>query len=113
MRQRVALARALSFDPPILLMDEPFGALDALTRDRLHALLMDLWERTKKTVLFITHDVYEAIFLSDRVIVLSASPGRVRAVIDVTLPRPRRDASKADPEYIRLVQTTLAAIKDH
>jgi len=112
MRQRVAIARALSFDPPILLMDEPFGALDALTRDRLHPLVMDLWERNKKTVLFITHDVYEAVFLSDRVIVLSPSPGRVRAVIDVDLPRPRTDAVKADPAYIHLVQATLAAIKD-
>jgi len=112
MRQRVAIARSLSFDPPILLMDEPFGALDALTRERLHALVLQLWEANKKTVLFITHDVYEAIFLSDRVIVMSASPGRVREIVGVELPRPRTDATKTEPAYIRLLQQTLSAIKE-
>lgn len=111
MRQRVAIARALSFDPSILLMDEPFGALDALTRDRLQTLTVDIWEKNHKTVLFITHDVYEAVYLSDRVIVLSPSPGRVQEIIDVELPRPRNDKTKEDPRYTRTAQRILRHIK--
>ena len=89
MRQRVALARALATDPSMLLMDEPFGALDALTRDRLHHELETLWQATRKTVLFVTHNVREAVALGDRVLVLSPRPGRIVADVRVTLPRPR------------------------
>jgi NitT/TauT family transport system ATP-binding protein len=89
MKQRVALARTLAYDPRILLMDEPFGALDAYTRTRLQNELLDIWERDRKTVMFVTHSVDEAVFLSDRVFVMTGSPGRIRAVIDIALPRPR------------------------
>jgi NitT/TauT family transport system ATP-binding protein len=99
MRQRVAIARALSFNPPILLMDEPFAAVDALTRQKLHSLLMDICARTAKTVLFITHDVYEAALLSDRVVVMTAGPGRVKADFAVPFTRPRAASLRSDPAY--------------
>jgi NitT/TauT family transport system ATP-binding protein len=89
MKQRVAIARTLAYDPSILLMDEPFGALDANTRRILQNELLSIWERDRKTVLFVTHSVEEAIFLSDRVLVLSRSPGRQKALIEIDLPRPR------------------------
>jgi NitT/TauT family transport system ATP-binding protein len=90
MKQRVAIARTLAYGPQILLMDEPFGALDAHTRKGLQRELLEIWERDRKTVLFVTHSVEEAVFLSDRVIVLTRSPGRLKATIDIELPRPRR-----------------------
>ena len=92
MKQRVAIARTLAYGPSILLMDEPFGALDAHTRTGMQNELLDIWERDRKTVLFVTHSVEEAVFLSDRVVVLTRSPGRIKQVIDITLPRPRRRA---------------------
>jgi NitT/TauT family transport system ATP-binding protein len=92
MKQRVAIARTLAYGPSILLMDEPFGALDAHTRTGMQMELLDIWERARKTVLFVTHSVEEAVFLSDRVVVLTRSPGRIKQVIDIALPRPRRRA---------------------
>ena len=89
MKQRVALARTLAYGPSILLMDEPFGALDAYTRTRLQNELLDIWGRDRKTVMFITHSVEEAVFLSDRVFVMTPSPGHIRKVFDIELPRPR------------------------
>jgi NitT/TauT family transport system ATP-binding protein len=89
MKQRAALARVLAFDPKVLLMDEPFGALDAQTREGMQEELMNLWERTKKTVVFVTHDIDEAVFLADRVVVLTARPARVREEVKIDLPRPR------------------------
>jgi NitT/TauT family transport system ATP-binding protein len=89
MKQRTALARVLAFDPKVLLMDEPFGALDAQTREIMQEELMNLWERTRKTVVFVTHDIDEAVFLADRVVVLTARPARVREEIKIDLPRPR------------------------
>jgi NitT/TauT family transport system ATP-binding protein len=92
MKQRVAIARTLAYRPAILLMDEPFGALDAHTRTRLQNDLLEIWERDRKTVLFVTHGVDEAVFLSDRVLVMTRAPGRTKAVIDIDLPRPRHRA---------------------
>ena len=89
MRQRVALCRALLLDPPMLLMDEPFGALDALTREQMQVDLQTVWHRTRKTVLFVTHSISEAVFLSDRVIVMTPRPGAIRAILDVDLEKPR------------------------
>ena len=88
-------------------MDEPFGALDALTRQKLHALLLDLWEADKKTVIFITHDVSEAVLLSDRVLVMSGSPGRVDAEVPIDLPRPRTDAIKSTPAFLGLADRIM------
>jgi NitT/TauT family transport system ATP-binding protein len=101
MRQRVAICRALLHDPPLLLMDEPFGALDALTREQMSGDLQSLWMSDPKTVLFVTHDISEAIFLADRVVVLSGRPGRVLGVVDVALPRPRRPEAR-DPRQLEL-----------
>ena len=89
MRQRVALCRALLLDPPVLLMDEPFGALDALTREQMQVDLLAMWQETRKTVLFVTHSISEAVFLSDRIVVMTPRPGRVREIINVDLERPR------------------------
>jgi NitT/TauT family transport system ATP-binding protein len=104
MKQRVAIARTLAYGPKILLMDEPFGALDAHTRTGLQRELLEIWERDRKTVLFVTHSVEEAVFLSDRVVVLTRSPGRIKAMIDIDLPRPRRRAELlVDRRYQTLV----------
>jgi NitT/TauT family transport system ATP-binding protein len=92
MKQRVAIARTLAYGPATLLMDEPFGALDAHTRTGMQNELLEIWERDRKTVLFVTHSVEEAVFLSDRVVVLTRSPGRIKNVIEIDLPRPRRRA---------------------
>src|SRR5437870_9598052 len=100
MKQRVALARTLAYHPAVLLMDEPFGALDAHTRTRLQNDLLDIWARHRKTVLFVTHSGDEAVFLSDKVVMMPQTPGRIRQVIDIDLPRPRRRTELLlDPRY--------------
>ena len=100
MKQRVALARTLAYHPEVLLMDEPFGALDAHTRTRLQNDLLNMWERDRKTVLFVTHSVEEAVFLSDKVVMMTRSPGRIRQIVDIDLPRPRRRTELLlDPRY--------------
>ena len=104
MKQRVALARTLAYHPAVLLMDEPFGALDAHTRTRLQNDLLNIWERDRKTVLFVTHSVEEAVFLSDKVVMMTRSPGRIRQVVDIDLPRPRRRTELLlDPRYQKYV----------
>jgi NitT/TauT family transport system ATP-binding protein len=102
MRQRLGIARALSFDPQVLLMDEPFGALDAITRDNMSIELLRIWEQRQKTVLFVTHSIGEAAFLSDRIVVLTPRPGRIAAIIDNPLPRPRTFLMRDDSEFIAL-----------
>ena len=107
MRQRVAICRALLHDPPLLLMDEPFGALDALTRDQLTLDLQRLWNERRKTVLFITHSVGEAVFLSDRVVVMTPRPGRVDRVVAIALPRPRMLSLRDAPEFAAYTREIL------
>lgn len=104
MRQRVAIGRALLHDPPLLLMDEPFGALDAMTREEMNVELLHVWDEQHKTVVFVTHSIPEAIFLSDRVIVLSARPGRVIDDLTIAMPRPRPLDIKETPQFGKLVQ---------
>jgi NitT/TauT family transport system ATP-binding protein len=104
MRQRVAIARALIHDAPLLLMDEPFGALDALTREQMRLDLEALWLATHKTVLFITHSIDEAVLLADRVIVMSPRPGRIERTIDVAMPRPRGLEARRSPEFVEATE---------
>lgn len=99
MKQRVAIARALIYHPPILLMDEPFGALDEFTRDRLNLLLLQVWEKIRATIIFVTHSITEALFLSDRVIMLSSRPGRVMTMVDVPFARPRNFDIRFTPKF--------------
>ncbi|AZG10776.1 ABC transporter ATP-binding protein [Pigmentiphaga sp. H8] len=104
MKQRVAIARTLAYNPAVLLMDEPFGALDAHTRNRLQNDLLKIWERDRKSVLFVTHSVEEAVYLSDRVVVLTKSPGRIKEIVDIDLPRPRvRAELLLNPRYQQYV----------
>lgn len=103
MQQRVSIARALIHDPKLILMDEPFGALDAITREKMNLELMRIWSESKKTVLFITHEIAEAVFLSDRVIVLSARPSRQVGAFDIDLPRPRNIELKTTSEFNKYV----------
>ncbi len=112
MQQRVAIARALANDPSILLMDEPFGALDAQTREIMQELLLAVWEKTHKTVLFVTHDIEEAVLLSDRIYVMTARPGRIKAEVAVALPRPREAGVADTPEFIALRKQVTGLIRE-
>jgi NitT/TauT family transport system ATP-binding protein len=112
MRQRVNLARALAIDPEILLMDEPFAALDAQTREIMQTELLRIWERGQKTVLFVTHQIDEAVFLSDRVLVFARRPGRLQAEVRIPLPRPRDLAIKRTGEFVALVDRIWRMIED-
>jgi NitT/TauT family transport system ATP-binding protein len=103
MQQRVAIARALSFDPSLLLMDEPFGALDEMTRERLNLELLRIWEASGSTVVFVTHSIPEAVFLSTRVVVMSPRPGRIAGIVDVDLPYPRTVDTREEPRFFELV----------
>ena len=109
MKQRVAIARALATDPGLLLMDEPFGAVDAQTREMLQNELLDIWEQTEKTVLFVTHDVEEAVKLADRIVVMAKEPGRIQDVIEVDLPRPR---SRSDADFGAYYERVLGLIRE-
>jgi NitT/TauT family transport system ATP-binding protein len=111
MQQRVAIARALAFEPAILLMDEPFGALDEMTRERMNSEVLRIWERTGTTVIFVTHSIPEAVFLSSRVVVMSARPGRITKVIDVDLPRPRNEDTRETRRYFELVTEVREALR--
>ncbi|MGH7831379.1 MAG: ABC transporter ATP-binding protein [Candidatus Binatia bacterium] len=108
MKQRVGIARALAYAPELLLMDEPFGALDAQTRTSLQQMLVDIWAQTKKTILFVTHSVREAVFLSDRIVVLSRRPSKVREIIEVKLPRPRHRLSGPFLRYEEELEELIA-----
>jgi NitT/TauT family transport system ATP-binding protein len=103
MQQRVAIARALSFEPALLLMDEPFGALDEMSRERLNLELLRIWQKTGTTVVFVTHSIPEAVFLSTEVVVMSRRPGRIVDIIKVDLPQPRNDLTREDPRYFDIV----------
>jgi NitT/TauT family transport system ATP-binding protein len=112
MQQRVAIARALAYRPEVLLLDEPFASVDAQTRAELQDLLLDVWQRTRFTVVFVTHDIDEAAYLADRIVVLSASPARVKETVDVELPRPRDQMeTRAKPEFAELRGRVFASVR--
>ena len=112
MKQRVGLARALATEPEVLLMDEPFAALDAQTRDLMQAELLQIWERTKKTVLFVTHSIEEAAYLSDRVIIMTARPGRTKDILKIQLPRPRDYETRLTPEFNEIKSRIWEVLKE-
>lgn len=112
MKQRVAIARSLAYKPEVLLMDEPFAALDAQTREILQGELLRIWEQTRKTIVFITHSLDEAIFLSDRIAVMTRRPGTVKRIIDVPLPRPRAPEVRNSEAFVRLRQQAWDILKD-
>ena len=110
MQQRVSIARALSFDPALLLMDEPFGALDEMTRERLNMELLRIWEASGSTIVFVTHSIAEAVFLSTRVVVMSARPGRISDLVPIDLPQPRTGATREEPRFFELVTRVREAL---
>jgi NitT/TauT family transport system ATP-binding protein len=111
MQQRVSIARALSFDPALLLMDEPFGALDEIVRDHLNEQLLQLWDKTGKTVLFVTHSIPEAVFLSTRIVVMSPRPGRIIDIIDCDFPRDRSLEIRETPEFLKIAQRVRTGLR--
>jgi NitT/TauT family transport system ATP-binding protein len=111
MQQRVAIARALVYQPPVLLMDEPFGALDAITRENLQIELTDLWSRTDATVFFITHSIAEAVFLSDRVAIMTPRPGQIRDIVRIPLARPRDKATRRSFAFFELVDEVRSRLE--
>ena len=113
MQQRVSIARALSFEPKILMMDEPFGALDEITRDRLNEQLQQLWQRERRTVLFVTHSIAEAVYLSTRIVVMSPRPGRIVKLIQSPLPDQRHLGLRDTPEFMALAHEVREALADH
>ena len=112
MQQRVSIARALSFEPRILMMDEPFGALDEITRDRLNEQLQQLWQKERRTVVFVTHSIAEAVYLSTRIVVMSPRPGRIVKVIESTLPDERHLGLRDTPEFVALAHLVREALAD-
>ena len=112
MRQRVAIARALSYKPEVLLMDEPFGALDAQTRQLMQELLTRVWEEHRLTVMFVTHDIDEAVFLSDRVLVMTARPGRIKEELRVEIERPRTFEIFSSPEFFEYKSQLLTSVRE-
>ena len=111
MQQRVAIARALAFKPAILLMDEPFGALDEITRERMNDELLSIWTRTKTTVIFVTHSIPEAVFLSTRIVVMSARPGRITHLIDIDMPQPRNIETRESKRFFELATEVREALR--
>jgi NitT/TauT family transport system ATP-binding protein len=111
MQQRVSIARALSFSPALLLMDEPFGALDEMTRERMNLELLQIWEQTGSTVIFVTHSIAEAVFLSTRVVVMSPRPGRITGLIDIDLPRPRGNETREAARYAELIRDVRRTLR--
>ena len=111
MQQRVSIARALSFDPALLLMDEPFGALDEIVRDHLNEQLLQLWDKTGKTVLFVTHSIPEAVFLSTKIVVMSPRPGRIIDIIDCNFPRERTLEIRETPEFLKIAQRVRVGLR--
>lgn len=112
MRQRAAIASVLAFDPGILLMDEPFGALDALTRSLMQDFLLELWEESPRTVLLVTHDITEAIYVADRCVVMTSHPGRVREVVEVDLPHPRRFEVQSTPKFVTMRERVTQMVRE-
>ena len=111
MQQRVAIARALALQPALLLMDEPFGALDEMTRERMNSEVLRIWSQTGTTIVFVTHSIPEAVFLSTRVAVMSARPGRLTRLVDVDLPQPRNELTREEPRYFELVTEVREALR--
>ena len=111
MQQRVAIARALAFEPALLLMDEPFGALDEMTRERLNLELLSIWEKAGSTVVFVTHSISEAVFLSNRVVVMSPRPGRIAGIVEIDLPYPRTVETREEPRYFELVTSVRELLR--
>lgn len=111
MQQRVGIARALAIKPDILLMDEPYGALDVQTRDLLQSELLRIWDSERKTVIFVTHSIEEAIYLADRIVVMSPRPGRIDRIIEVPFPRPREEDIKASPEFLTMRRDIWSSLK--